>query len=96
MSESGCAHPDEKREADWRYHPWAALVFRPIGLRLAPGLVRIGFSATHVTWIGFGIGLFGVVLLAANPHNYAVAILGCVLLNLWQLADFTDGPVALP
>ncbi len=64
------------------------LIDPPLNLG-AKGFVRLGISANTVTWIGFGVGLMAIPLLAF--HAYIPAL---VLIAIRSIADGLDGAIA--
>jgi phosphatidylglycerophosphate synthase len=62
---------------------------KPALVRAARHLVRLGFSADTITFIGFGLGLAAAALIAFEHY-----LPGLVLLLLSRLMDGLDGAVA--
>jgi phosphatidylglycerophosphate synthase len=67
----------------------ATALIKPAVNALARRLARWGLAANQLTWMGFGVGLVGAVLIA-NGH-YGAAI---VAILLSRLLDALDGAVA--
>lgn len=64
-------------------------LIRPPIDALARGLVRLGLGADRITLAGFGMGMVGAALIAAQAYGAGLA---CLLLS--RLCDALDGAVA--
>jgi hypothetical protein len=67
-------------------------LIRPLAKLLAPGLVKMGFSANGVCWLKLIVGLGGALLLVSISP--VVCFLGMLLLQINFLLDAVDGEVA--
>lgn len=67
----------------------AQALLKPLLVHAAAGLLRLGFSANSITWIGFAVGLVGAALIALQGP---LAALPFLLLS--RLMDGLDGAMA--
>lgn len=70
----------------WEY-PW-----RMISIYFTKVFLLLGFTANQVSLISTIIGVLATVFLAIGPRWYA--IIGALLLHLWEILDCTDGEIA--
>ena len=69
-----------------------AFLIRPLSFVLTPVFLSLGVSANQVTYLGCGIGVVSLVLLAWGTH--LTWILGFVFFVLQMLMDAIDGNLA--
>jgi phosphatidylglycerophosphate synthase len=73
---------------------WNYLVARPLSFWITPLFVRLGFTATAVTALGWVVLLCGLLLLAAGAAGRTYSIAGAAVLLAWGVLDCVDGNIA--
>lgn len=86
------AHAAEKAAEEWRGEWAAALLYRPIGLVLAAGAIRLSIGATAITLTALAVAL-ALPALALCPATSAAWLIGAVALAI-PILDCVDGTVA--
>ncbi|HLC38914.1 MAG TPA: CDP-alcohol phosphatidyltransferase family protein [Patescibacteria group bacterium] len=75
------------------FYPFFERVFyRPIASVITPGFASINLSPTFVNFLGFGVGLIGIGLIAYG--NLSERILGAGILIISYIFDCVDGQLA--
>jgi phosphatidylglycerophosphate synthase len=81
----------EKRAAE-KIEPLAFLIGRPFSFPVSWLCMKVGLSATAVTYISMFFVIAGGVLLLQT--NYVLQIIGASLFVVWQIFDCADGNIA--
>ena len=87
-------YTEDKRLADFYYHPFAYYAVRPVSFPLAALLINLGWSANFATLVGFAILLVGLAAIAFGAWLPGLVVFGAVLLNVWYVSDAVDGNIA--
>jgi len=85
------AYSTEKRNAE-KLEPWVYILTRPLSFPTAWICIKMGLSATAVTYISLLFILLGGALLCTA--NYALQIAGTVAFTVWLILDCADGNIA--
>lgn len=81
--------PPEKN----RFDPlWGQFVLRPLSFPITWVLIRLGFSANHVSYLGILVSLLAAVLMGIGQRN--AIIMGAFLFNAFAVLDCVDGNIA--
>ena len=76
-----------------KYYPFLErIIYRPIANKLTPFIAKIGFSPTMINFIGFFVGLGGILLITLG--DYKLRILGASILLFSYVLDCIDGQLA--
>lgn len=67
-------------------------VYRPLSFYLSVPFVRLGLSPNQVSFVGFGVSLVGMALLASGDRR--AAVWGSALCAFQVLLDYVDGNIA--
>lgn len=81
----------EKRMAE-KLEPWVFLVTRPLSFPAAWLFIKLGFSATAVTYLSLLFIAAGGALLCTG--SWMLQLIGTVLFTLWLILDCADGNIA--
>lgn len=87
------SHPKEKRRSDFQNQLWAYLVLRQLSFYAASVFIWFGFTANQVTILGGLILVAGFFSFLVSTE-FAIIVVGALLINLWDLLDFADGAIA--
>lgn len=91
LTEIKTTYPSWRKEPE-RYRYWVYYVTRPLSYYLAWLLIKLGFSANAVTYLGLALGLGSCACFILG--GYLKMVLGAILLIGYLVCDATDGNVA--
>ena len=84
--------PKSKNPSDGGNSIIGKVVFRPIGLLLAPIFIMLGMTANQVSFLSIVVGTISNMIFLLQSGN--ALIVGGVLYVVFAILDFTDGLVA--
>jgi len=84
--------PKSKNPNDGGNSITGKVIFRPIGLLLAPIFIMLGMTANQVSFLSIVVGTISNIIFLLQSGN--VLIIGGLLYVIFAFLDFTDGVVA--
>lgn len=91
IKEIKSAYSSEKRNAE-KLEPWVYILTRPLSFPAAWICMKMGMSATAVTYLSLLFIAAGGALLCTG--NYIMQISGTVAFTIWLILDCADGNIA--